>query len=180
MFKTLRTLTGILMTIIPTTPDDLGTLAELFDQAIRFQRSKYYNYWLGMNKPLIEKEINERLHWKVMEGDRIACFFSIAFTDPLVWDKRDVEPSIYLHRIVTNPVFRGRGYVKDITAWAGAFGAETGKQFIRLDTHVANKRLNSYYRECGYTFCGVKIFKDQDPVPKHYLGEGLSLYEKQI
>ena len=171
------------MLIINTKPEDLETIRRLFDLAIEYQKSKTDNYWHGMNEALIRKEIEEGLHWKIMEGDQIACFFSVAYNDPLVWDERDADPSIYLHRIVTNPAFRGRGYVKNIVAWAEAFGRMAGKRFIRLDTYIGNAKLNAYYRDCGFDLCGAKTFEDDKggKVPKHYLGPGgLSLFEKSI
>jgi len=169
------------MTILNTIPEDIKVIKELYSLAIQFQKAKSVNYWHGMNQALIEEEIKEQLHWKIVEGNQIACFFSIAFTDRLVWDERDADPSIYLHRIVTNPAFRGRGYVKDITTWAEQFGSSAGKDFVRLDTNRDNQKLNAYYQECGFVYCGVKIFEDDAPgVPKHYLGSGLSLYEKRI
>jgi GNAT superfamily N-acetyltransferase len=171
------------MTIVNTTADDLDVLEKLFDQAIAFQRSRSTGHvWQGMNKPLIVKEIENKLHWKVVEDGQIACFFSMLYSDPLIWDDRDLEPSLYLHRIVTNPAFRGKGYVKGITAWANEFGKTAGKQYIRLDTGRDNRRLNEYYQQCGFVFCGIKQFHDEsDPaVPRHYLGTGLSLYEKLI
>jgi ribosomal protein S18 acetylase RimI-like enzyme len=170
------------MDITLTTNKDLDILESLFGHAIEFQRSRSNNSWREMNRPLIEKEIREKLHWKIIEEDQIACFFSIALNDRLVWDERDAEPSIYLHRIVTNPTFRGKGYVKHIVVWAEAYGRAAGKQWVRLDTHRDNERLNAYYQQCGFVFCGIKRFEDDsDPsVPRHYLGSGLSLYERPI
>jgi GNAT superfamily N-acetyltransferase len=170
------------MTITHTTVEDLDTLEALFKLAIQYQQSQSGHSWRGMNRPLIEKEIREQLHWKIIEEGRIACFFSIAFSDRLVWDERDADPSIYLHRIVTNPVFRGRGYVKHIVAWAEAFGRAASKRWVRLDTGRDNEKLNAYYQQCGFVFCGIKQFDDDsDPsVPRHYLGSGLSLYERPI
>ena len=170
------------MTIVPTDIADLGELEKLYALAIEYQRSRTANPWQGMNKPLIEKEIAGRLHWKIMEKDTIACFFSIAFTDRMVWDERDADPSIYLHRIVTNPDFRGKGYVRHIVAWAEEYGRSMGKDYVRLDTGRDNRRLNEYYRECGFEYRGIKQFPDDaDPaVPRHYLGSGLSLFERKI
>ena len=170
------------MNITHTTIEDLDILEDLFGLAIQYQQSKSSNSWHGMNRMLIENEIRENLHWKIIEAGQIACFFSIAFNDRLVWDDRDAEPSIYLHRIVTNPAFRGKGYVKHIVAWAEAFGLAMGKQWVRLDTGRDNAKLNAYYRECGFVFCGIKQFDDDgDPsIPRHYLGSGLSLYERSI
>ena len=169
------------MIITNSAPEDLDVIQQLFDEAIRYQRTRSANAWHGMNRELIENEIRERMHWKIVEEEQIACLFSATYQDRLVWDERDLEPSIYLHRIVTNPAFRGRGYVRHIIAWAEDFGRALGKQYIRLDTNRDNERLNAYYRECGFVYCGTKQFDGSEPgVPLHYLGTGLSLYEKPI
>lgn len=170
------------MLITNTVAGDLDVLEELFRQAIQYQQTKTANSWHGMNRPLIEQEIRERMHWKIVEADQIACFFSVLYSDRLIWDEKDADPSIYLHRIVTNPSFRGKGYVKHILAWAEEFGRANGKQYVRLDTGRDNRRLNDYYRECGFVFCGIKQFDDENnpAIPRHYLGSGLSLFEKRI
>lgn len=170
------------MKIIPSTPEDLAEIRSLFNEAIEFQKIKFGKHWQTLNEAVLLAEIGERLHWKVPEEGRIAAFFSIAFTDTLVWDGHDTDPAIYLHRIVTNPAFRGRGYVRHITAWAKTYGGALGKKFVRLDTDSENAKLNAYYGECGYHYRGKKIFHDPgDPrVPKHYFGAGLSLYEMEI
>jgi ribosomal protein S18 acetylase RimI-like enzyme len=168
--------------ITESTLDDVPEIRDLFAAAIEYQKTKSGNPWRGLNEPGLINEISNRLHWKILEGNRIAAFFSIAFTDRLIWDERDADPAIYLHRIVTNPAFRGRGYVNAITDWAEAYGREAGKLFIRLDTDRDNARLNAYYQQCGYTNCGIKTFHDTNNplIPKHYFGSGLSLYEKPI
>lgn len=171
------------MIITNTTIEDLDILEALFDEAIAYQRSKLTsNIWQGMNRPLITREIDAQFHWKIVDEGQIACFFSMLHNDPMVWDEKDTEPSLYLHRIVTNPAFRGRGYVKKIISWASEFGRAAGKRYIRLDTGRGNRRLNEYYQECGFVYCGVKLFQDDGnpAVPRHYLGSGLNLYEKRI
>jgi RimJ/RimL family protein N-acetyltransferase len=170
------------MIITPSIPEDVPAIRDLFDAAIAYQKQKFGKHWQGFNEELVATEISKHLHWKIMEAGAIASFFSIAFTDALVWDERDADPAIYLHRIVTNPAFRGKGYVRHITTWAMDYGRDAGKRFVRLDTDRENARLNVYYQQCGYRFCGVKKFDDADNprIPKHYFGAGLSLYEKGI
>jgi ribosomal protein S18 acetylase RimI-like enzyme len=167
-----------------TTIDDLPVIRELFAAAIAYQKVKFGKHWNGLNEAQLIAEIGNGHHWKVIEASSIAAFFSIAFTDALIWGEWDADPAIYLHRIVTNPGFRGRGYVRAITDWAAAYGRKAGAAFIRLDTDVDNSRLNMYYRECGYNFCGVKKFMDKDransAIPLHYFGSGLSLFERAI
>lgn len=170
------------MDITPSTSQDIPEIRELFNEAIAYQKLKFGKHWQELNEVELIAEIGNRLHWKIMEGDRIAAFYSIAFTDALVWDERDADPAIYLHRIVTSPAFRGRGYVTAITGWAEAYGRKAGAAFVRLDTDLENTRLNAYYSECGYQLCGIKKFHDHGnpAIPKHYFGAGLSLYEKAI
>lgn len=171
------------MIITNTTIGDLDVLEALFDEAIAYQRSKEAsNVWQRMDRAFITREIEAHLHWKIVDEGQIACCFSMLYTDPLVWDDKDADPSLYLHRIVTNPAFRGRAYVKAIMAWANDFGKAAGKKYLRLDTGRDNRRLNEYYQECGFVYCGSKQFHDDGnpAVPRHYLGVGLSLYEKRI
>jgi len=177
------------MTFLPTTEEDLALIAGLYQEAIAFQRSRSAtHYWRGMDRDLLIREIGQQLHWKIVEdsgraeGGEIACFFSIALQDPLVWDHRDADPSVYLHRIVTNPLFRGKGYVKHIMDWAEGYGRDHGKEYIRLDTAADNPKLNAYYRECGFTCCGEKRFSEDliPGIPEHYRGNALSLFERRI
>jgi len=172
------------MHFTPTTIDDLPVIRELFAAAIAYQKVKFGKHWHGLNEAQLLSEIDNHLHWKIVETDAIGAFFSIAFTDELIWEERDSEPAVYLHRIVTNPLYRGKGYVGAITNWAENFGRAAGKRFVRLDTDVDNSRLNVYYREHGYVFCGVKKFTDKDRaninIPLHYFGSGLSLFERAI
>jgi len=114
------------VTIVPTEPRDLAIVQELFELAIQYQRARSGDSWRGMDRPLIEREIADELHWKGLEAGQIAFFFSIAFTDALVWGERDREASIYLHRVVTNAAFRGRGYMN-----ADLFFAATGNSILR-------------------------------------------------
>ena len=172
------------MFITPSTNQDLPEIRKLFGKAIEYQKVKFGKHWHGLNEMQLLSEIDNQLHWKIVETDAIGAFFSIAFTDELIWEERDTDPAVYLHRIVANPAYRGRGYVGAITDWAENFGRAAGKLFIRLDTDVDNSRLNAYYRERGYVFCGVKRFSDKDrantAIPLHYFGSGLSLFERAI
>jgi RimJ/RimL family protein N-acetyltransferase len=159
---------------------DLEVILSLYVKAIEFQKSIQSNHWHDFDAALLEREIREHRHWKIMEGKEIACIYSVAYQDPMIWGERDQHPSIYLHRIVTNPNFMGRRYVKEVVAWAMNYGKANGKSFIRLDTFGANKKLNDYYERCGFVFCGIKSFKSSDEVPRHYLDGELSLLEIKI
>ena len=48
----------------------------------------------------------------------IAMVFSVRYSDKLIWRELDEGGSIYLHRIVVNPAFKGRKLFGVILDWA--------------------------------------------------------------
>lgn len=155
-------------------PSDVEEIMNVYALGIQFQKTVFHRHWFGFDRDLLVREIGEGRHWKIMEGSSIACVLSLQYDDTLVWGPR--EPSLYLHRIVTNPHFKGRGYVPVIIGWARSYGAEYGFRFIRLDTFPDNEKLMSYYVQCGFRLCGFRYFSADEAVPEHYR-DGLSLFE---
>ncbi|MCX3265740.1 GNAT family N-acetyltransferase [Pedobacter agri] len=102
--------------------------------------------------------------------------FAVTFTDQLIWGDRDFD-SIYIHRIVTHPDFRGYSFVKEIIKWAKKYAAELQIKYIRMDTWADNEKLLKYYNGCGFTYVGVVILQKSEGLPKHYEGISLSLFE---
>lgn len=169
------------MRITECAPEDIRAIFDLYDKAVEFQKTKSQKHWQKFDESLIEKEISENRLWKILEGEEIACIFTIAHSDPLIWGNRaDEEPALYIHRIVTNPMFRGRGYVKTIIQWAKEYGLRLGKKFIRIDTWGDNQKLNDYYLGCGFTFIKTVTPQETNKLPKHYDGISLSLFEIRI
>lgn len=160
--------------------EDIEEVFRLYDFATHYQKTKTDKTWNGFERELIETEIFENRLWKIIEGDQIACVFSIAFSDELIWGEKDKDPSIYLHRIATNPVFRGRGYVKMIIQWAERYALANDIKYIRLDTFGDNHALIDYYVSCGFKFLGLTSPKNTIELPKHYEGISLSLFEIEV
>jgi ribosomal protein S18 acetylase RimI-like enzyme len=168
------------MEFLNSTPEDLDEILRLYDAAIEFQKTKFDKTWLPFDRAMIDREIAEKRHWKIVIDDRIACIFSIAFEDPFIWKEKSGEPAIYIHRIVTNPDFRGQKFVPKITEWAHGYVREIGKQFIRMDTWGDNQKLIDYYVACGFDFLGVITPENSADLPKHYSGITLSLFEIEV
>src|SRR5215213_1004689 len=99
------------MKFLNSEPADFAEIFKLYDAAIEFQKTKFDKSWLPFDRTMIEREIAEKRHWKILIGNKIAGIFSIAFEDPLIWKEKSREPSVYIHRIVTNPEFRGQKFV---------------------------------------------------------------------
>lgn len=129
---------------------------------------------------MIETEIEELRQWKIVIDEQIACVFAIAFSDPYIWQEKNNDPAIYIHHIVTNPAFRGQGFVKAIVEWAKDYAKQHGKLFIRMDTGSGNKKLNNYYVKCGFNYLGIIEIKNAEGLPKHYIGGSSSLFEIAI
>lgn len=159
---------------------DFNEILRLYDLAIEFQKTKFDKSWLPFDQAMINREIAEKRHWKIVIEDKIACIFSIAFEDPLIWKEKSGEPAIYIHRIVTNPEFRGQKFVPKITDWSIEYAKSIGKEFVRMDTWGDNQKLIDYYVACGFAFLGVITPTKSADLPKHYDGITLSLFEIKL
>lgn len=168
------------MQILNSSIEDIEAIFELYDAAISFQKTKFNKHWQGFERSLIETEIRENRQWKIIIDNKIACIFAITFEDALIWKEKSNEPAIYIHRIVTNPVFRGNNQVKIIIDWATEFCKSNDKQFIRMDTWGDNHKLIEYYQSCGFSFLGLTTLTKSNNLPKHYEGACLSLFEIKI
>jgi ribosomal protein S18 acetylase RimI-like enzyme len=168
------------MEIINSTADDTATIFKFYDHAIAYQKTKFNKHWQGFDLELVETEIKENRQWKIMMDNTVVCIFAITFNDTAIWGDKDEQPSIYIHRIVTNPLFRGNNFVNEIIIWAKKYGKENGRQFIRMDTWGDNQKLIDYYTKCGFTFLGLSEELNAKELPKHYSGIQLSLFEIKI
>ena len=161
-------------------PEEIDEIFRLYDAAIEFQKTKFHRVWLPFDRPMIEREIAENRNWKIVIGNRIACIYSVTYEDPFIWKEKSAEPAIYIHRIVTNPEFRGLKFVPKITEWARSYAPSIGKSFVRMDTWGDNVKLRDYYVECGFEFLGVITPTASADLPKHYDGITLSLFEIKL
>ena len=169
------------MKIINSTIRDTEAIFNLYDEAVAYQKIKFNKHWQAFDTVMVQTEIQENRQWKIIDDDEnIHCIFATAYSDPFIWEEKDKDPSIYLHRIVTNPLYRGKNYVMEIIAWAKVFGRENNKKFIRMDTWGDNEKLIDYYKKCGFIFLGITTASQTKALPKHYSTISLSLFEIEI
>ena len=156
---------------------DIDNIFELYKIATDYQQQKAMVAWPNFKKTLIEKEIHENRQWKLIIDQQIACVWATTDSDPQIWGLKNNEPSIYIHRIVTNPSFRGRSLVKVIVKWAIKYGQTQKKKFIRMDTVGENIGLISHYKKCGFDFIGLSKLKHTSGLPLHYQNATVSLFQ---
>ena len=159
------------MKIENCTLDDADRILELYEAAMELQTEKKMVIWPRFQKSFIEKEINEKRQWKLVIDDQIACNWAITFEDKEIWGEKDKNDSIYIHRIATNPNFRGNKFIHHIVTWAKEYASSIGKQFVRLDTLGNNTKLIEHYSSAGFDFLGMYLLADTTKLPDHYKKE---------
>lgn len=166
--------------IVNTSLQDIDDVFKLYAMASDFKKKVSGVEWPEFNRGMIETEIQENRHWKIVVDGQVACVWSITFEDPQVWEERNEEPSIYLHRIATNPSFRGQKFVEQIVEWSKQYAQSHGKIYVRMDTIAGNQRLTDYYVKCGFSYLGTKRMSDTKGLPAHYHNATMGLFQMEV
>ena len=151
--------------------DDINTILSLYESARSLQTEKGMVVWPLFEKAFIEKEIKEQRQWKLIVDNTIACNWAITFEDKEIWEEKEKGDAIYIHRIATNPAFRGNRYIDQIVEWAKEYALQEGKQYVRLDTLGNNTKLIEHYTSAGFQFLGMFELTDTSGLPGHYQTE---------
>lgn len=159
-----------------SSPNDIDVIFGFYDMAIAHQKSVFNKHWQGFDREMISDEIAGNKQYKILIDGEVAGVFAISFADKLIWGERD-HNAIYIHRIVTHPLFRGHSLVKEIIKWAKDYAQINSIKFIRMDTWADNQKLLEYYTSCGFNYVGVVKMEETEGLPKHYEGISLSLFE---
>src|SRR5450432_952004 len=169
-----------MMVIKNSTAEDIDEILRLYKIATAFQQTKGSVGWPVFERSLVEREIKELHQWKLTQQDAIACVWATTFTDPLIWEERNEDPSVYIHRIAVNPSFRGKNLVMQMMDWAKNYALANNKKKLRLDTVGENKGLIKHYTNCGFNFLGLSKLKNTNGLPTHYENATVSLFELEV
>ena len=136
--------------ITHTSTQDTELISWLFEQAMQLQGQNGYYVWKTLDTEALRREIEHGSQYKVVRGTDILCVFSIQYTDPFIWRERDQHDAVYLHRIVTNPLFKGQRQFEKVLNWTRHLAQRHGRHFIRMDTWAINEKLLAYYASFGF------------------------------
>ena len=157
---------------------DIDEIFRLYKIATDFQKTKKHSVsWPEFEKSLVKTEIVEKRQWKIIINNKIACVWATTFNDPEIWEERNSDPSVYIHRIATNSDFRGQNLVEQIVTWVKVFAKENNKKFVRMDTVGNNQGLINHYTKCGFDFLGLFKLKNTEGLPAHYHNATVSLFQ---
>jgi ribosomal protein S18 acetylase RimI-like enzyme len=168
------------MQIKNITQADFDLVLAFYDAAVAFQKTRFSVHWHSFDKEMLQTEIEEKRQWQLLIEGEVACIWAITFEDPLIWEEKNSDPSVYIHRIATNPKFRGQNLVEKIVQWAKNYAKMNEKQFVRLDTVGENHKLIEYYQRSGFTFLGLLKLKNTKDLPQHYDNATVSLFEIKV
>lgn len=160
---------------------DIDEIFRLYVNASSYQKEKSVVVWPDFDRKLVETELTDNRQWKLLIENKIACVWAITFSDPEIWEERDQDAAVYIHRIAVNPDFRGRNFVKILVDWTKEYARSMDKDFIRLDTLGNNVKLIEHYKNAGFEFLGLFNLKSTAGLPAHYqTSEGCCLFEIKL
>jgi len=169
------------MKIENCTAEDIEEIFRLYGIASAYQKAKQtVVVWPQFERKLVETDITENRQWKLIIDNAIACNWATTFSDEQIWEERNADAAIYIHRIATNPDYRGKNFVSIIVAWAKEYAKTMGKDFVRLDTLGNNTRLIEYYTNAGFNFLGMFDLKNTEGLPDHYHNVPACLFEIRL
>lgn len=169
------------MKIENCTTNDIFEIFRLYKIASNYQKSKQtVVVWPEFERQLVETEIAENHQWKLIIDDQIACVWATTFSDAQIWEERNADAAVYIHRIATNPDFRGKNFVGIIVEWAKEYAKSKNKNFVRLDTLGNNVKLIEHYTNAGFNFLGMFDLKSTEGLPEHYQNVPACLFEIKL
>jgi ribosomal protein S18 acetylase RimI-like enzyme len=166
--------------VINTKMSDLKQVFGLFDHSIHYQEKKGYPVWRNYDKNAIIRDIEAKNQYKVVIDSTTAIVFSVCYSDKLIWRDLDKGNSIYLHRIVVNPEFKGRKLFGTILDWAIQHSKQKGLSSIRMDTWADDPNIIEYYKSFGFAFIENYTTPDSKELPVHNRNLTLSLLEYKL
>ncbi len=159
--------------------EDLPQIIQWFEDSIAYQVSKGYPTWGKYDKDVIARDITGNNQYKVVNENGAGIVFSVVYTDKIIWREKDDGQSIYLHRIVVNPAFKGQKLFGHILDWAKDHIKQKGLKNIRMDTWQDNPVIINYYKSFGFKEIENYTTPDDERLPVHNRNLMLTLLEYQ-
>jgi GNAT superfamily N-acetyltransferase len=159
---------------------DLPLIYQLFDHSVEYQEKRGFPSWRNYDKAALVRDIENKVQYKVVMDARIAIVFSVCYTDKVIWRDLENGDSIYLHRIVVNPEFKGQKLFGAILEWSIEHCRQNGLKNIRMDTWAANPKIIKYYESFGFNIIETYTTPDTLELPVHNRNLALTLLEYKI
>ena len=140
------------MRITRATPDDLGALVAVRDEAAAWLTAKGIDQW---QEPWPTEDLTvEGMLRNIQDDDKPAATITInRWAKPELWTEQErAEPALYAHRVTVDRAHGGQGLGAELLDWAGTKAADEGADWLRVDVWTTNEHLQHYYLRQGFTY----------------------------
>ena len=169
------------MTIKNISIADIDKVFDFYKTASKYQKSKKtVVVWPDFNREMVQTEIEENRQFKLLIDKKIVCVWAVAYSDEQIWEEKNKDRAIYIHRIATHPNFRGNNFVQKIVSWAKMYAEKKKLHYIRLDTLGNNTKLIQHYKNAGFDFLVLHALQNTSDLPEHYKEAPVCLFEIDI
>lgn len=170
-----------MMKIIRSSKEGLLEFQKFWDAAIDYQKRKSLPVWPNFPLNILSKEIDLGINFTAYSLDgELVGYFSLALSDPIIWEEEEKGHAIYIHRICVNPNMKGNNLAKNILIWAYGYASALNRRYIRMDTWGTNQVLIDYYVSCGYEYLKSKQLGETPQLQAHYNNVKLAMFENKI
>ncbi|KAF9941752.1 hypothetical protein BGZ67_004090 [Mortierella alpina] len=160
-----------------TEPEELEEYINILERAAEWMESQNLAQWIPgtFRKPDSRQHISDAIASKNSyvvfhtPTKTIAAIFALNYRDPfdeMLWvpllGPDHWQDAIYVHRLVVEKAFQGRGVVPKVLRFVEALVPQKGKTYLRLDCRGNNPGLRKFYREK----CRGRVVDEADGVEK--------------
>lgn len=145
------------VTIRLATPTEVPLIVRWRQEAANWLATKGTDQWsdAGLSEDAfvdrVRKSIAAGETWIADVDDVPAATIAIdEWANPGLWTASELRESVIVHRMITNPVFRGLGLGKVLLDHADRIAQQRGKRYVRLDAWTSNADLHGYYQQLGF------------------------------
>lgn len=163
--------------IVNTEIKDLPLIIQLFEDSIVYQERHGYPTWKNYDTRAIARDIDSKNHYKAINDKGVGIVFSVTYNDKVIWREMDDGKSVYIHRVVVNPAFKGQKLFGLILDWSVDHIRRKGLKNIRMDTWANNPVIIDYYKRFGFEVIENYTTPDSEELPVHNRNLPLALLE---
>jgi ribosomal protein S18 acetylase RimI-like enzyme len=163
--------------VVNTELKDLADIIRWFDESIAYQERRGYPSWRNYDQDAVRRDIEKKNSYKVVNENGAGIAFSVNYRDPVIWRHMDDGLSLYLHRIVVNPGFKGQKLFGVVLDWAIRHSRQKNLTNIRMDTWANNPNIINYYKTFGFEVIEDFTTPDVEELPVHNRNLALTLLE---
>ncbi|NCI52098.1 GNAT family N-acetyltransferase [Sediminibacterium roseum] len=156
---------------------DVPVVCRLFEEAIAYQKDNQFIGWNTYDRFFIEKDIHQKLLYKITTQESLLGVFSVCYRDELIWRKKEKGDALYLHRIIVNRSPGHKNFFSRVLAWAIAEAKQNNLSYVRMDTWAGNEKLIGYYKSFGFTLVEHYTTADTPDLPQQHRNLHVALLE---